>query len=188
MFLQELWLHKIGWNDQLPSQILTRWLVIREEFTQLARLTIPWWFNTWSDSTVELHGFSDASQLAMAAVIYIITHSPSIGPTSAFVCSKTKIAPLKRLTIPRLELTATLLLARLMKYVQATLNVNVASSHMWTDSMTTLTWVKSHAFRWKDFVRNRVTLIQELASNAHWRHVPGTVNPADCASRGMTVA
>ncbi|XP_070529842.1 uncharacterized protein [Cardiocondyla obscurior] len=130
MLLQELWLPKIGWDDLLPSQILTRWLTIREEFTQLARLSIPRWFITWSDSTVELHGFSDASQLAITAVIYIITNSPSTRPTSAFVCSKTKIAPLKRLTISRLKLTATLLLARLIKYVQATLNVNVASSHM----------------------------------------------------------
>ncbi|XP_070529629.1 uncharacterized protein [Cardiocondyla obscurior] len=130
MLLQELWLHKIGWDDPLSSQIFIRWLTIKEEFTQLARLLISRWFNTWSDSTVEFHKFSDASQLALTAVIYVITNSPSTRPTSAFVCSKTKLAPLKRLTIPRLKLTATLLLARLMKYVQATLNVNVASSHM----------------------------------------------------------
>ncbi|XP_011880190.1 PREDICTED: uncharacterized protein LOC105568822 [Vollenhovia emeryi] len=143
ILLQELWLHKLQWDDPLPSQLSTRWLSIREELTSLARLSIPRWLNTWSDSQVELHGFSDASQLAMAAVIYISVND-SNGATFSLVCSKTKVAPLKRLSIP------------------------------------------SHASRWKDFVRNRVAQFQELTPAAHWRYIPGTSNPADCASRGLT--
>ncbi|XP_011858796.1 PREDICTED: uncharacterized protein LOC105556325, partial [Vollenhovia emeryi] len=187
ILLQELWLHKLQWDDPLPSQLSTRWLSIREELTSLARLSIPRWLNTWSDSQVELHGFSDASQLAMAAVIYISVHD-SDGATFSLVCSKTKVAPLKRLSIPRLELTAALLLSRLMQYVTATLNMDVTATHMWTDSLVTLSWIRSHASRWKDFVRNRVAQIQELTSAAHWRYIPGTSNPADCASRGLTTA
>ncbi|XP_036150704.1 uncharacterized protein LOC105833904, partial [Monomorium pharaonis] len=133
MLLQELWLHKLHWDEQLPSQLSTRWLIIREELTRLANLSIPRWFHTWTVSTVELHGFSDASQLAMAAVVYLSVHD-SNGARISFVCSKTKVAPLKRLSIPRLELTAALLLSRLVK------------------------------------------------------HIPGTSNPADCASRGLTTA
>ncbi|XP_024879651.1 uncharacterized protein LOC112459662 [Temnothorax curvispinosus] len=87
----------------------------------------------------------------MAAVVYITVHG-SNGATISLVCSKTKVAPLKRLTIPRLELTAALLLSRLMQYVQATLKFNVTETHLWTDSVVTLTWIKSHALRWKDFV------------------------------------
>ncbi|XP_011859122.1 PREDICTED: uncharacterized protein LOC105556637 [Vollenhovia emeryi] len=135
ILLQELWLHKLQWDDPLPSQLSTRWLSIREELTSLARLSIPRWLNTWSDSQVELHGFSDASQLAMAAVIYISVHD-SNGATFSLVCSKTKI------------------------------------------SCVTL----------EDFVRNRVAQIQELTPAAHWRYIPGTSNPADCASRGLTTA
>ncbi|XP_011863841.1 PREDICTED: uncharacterized protein LOC105559841, partial [Vollenhovia emeryi] len=123
ILLQELWLHKLQWDDPLPSQLSARWLIIREELTSLARLSIPRWLNTWSDSQVELHGFSDASQLAMAAVIYISVHD-SNGATFSLVCSKTQVAPLKRLSIPRLELTAALLLSRLMQYVTATLNMD----------------------------------------------------------------
>ncbi|XP_011860178.1 PREDICTED: uncharacterized protein LOC105557529 [Vollenhovia emeryi] len=128
ILLQELWLHKLQWDDPLPSQLSARWLIIREELTSLARLSIPRWLNTWSDSQVELHGFSDASQLAMAAVIYISVHD-SNGATFSLVCSKTKVAPLKRLSIPRLELTAALLLSRLMQYVTATLNMDVTATH-----------------------------------------------------------
>ncbi|XP_024891955.1 uncharacterized protein LOC112467525 [Temnothorax curvispinosus] len=123
----------------------------------------------------------------MAAVVLITVYG-SNGATISLVCSKTKVAPLKRLTIPRLELTAALLLSRLMQYVQATLKLNVTATHLWTDSVVTLTWIKSHAPRWKDFVRNRVSQIQELTANAHWKYVPGTSNPADCASRGLSTA
>ncbi|XP_071643358.1 uncharacterized protein [Temnothorax longispinosus] len=123
----------------------------------------------------------------MAAIVYITVHG-SNGATISLVCSKTKVAPLKRLTIPRLELTAALLLSRLMQYVQATLKLNVTATHLWTDSVVILTWIKSHASRWKDFVRNRVAQIQDLTADAHWRYVPGTSNPADCASRGLTTA
>ncbi|XP_071581073.1 uncharacterized protein [Temnothorax nylanderi] len=187
MLLQELWLHKLRWDEPLPSQLSSRWLTIRKELTSLSRISIPRWYNTWSTSSVEFHGFSDASQLAMAAVVYITVRS-SNGATISLVCSKTKVAPLKRLTIPRLELSAALLLSRLMQYVQATLKLNVTAIHLWTDSVVTLTWIKSHASRWKDFVRNRVSQIQDLTAKAHWRYVPGTSNPADCASRGLTTA
>ncbi|XP_024869009.1 uncharacterized protein LOC112452827 [Temnothorax curvispinosus] len=151
---------------------------LSEKNSQACKLSILWWYNqgntsqtTWSTSSVEFHGFSDTSQLAMAAVVFITVHG-SNGATISLMCSKTKVAPLKRLTIPRLELTAAQLLSRLMPYVQATLKLNVTATHLWTDSVVTLTWIKSHASRWKDFVRNRVSQIQELTANAHWKYVP----------------
>ncbi|XP_071637525.1 uncharacterized protein [Temnothorax longispinosus] len=73
----------------------------------------------------------------MAAVVFITVHG-SNSATISLVCSKTKVAPLKRLTIPRLELTAALLLSRLMPYIQATLKLNVTATHLWTDSVVTL--------------------------------------------------
>ncbi|XP_034194682.2 uncharacterized protein LOC117610936 [Osmia lignaria lignaria] len=134
MLLQELWLHKINWDDPLPSQIISRWFIIREDLNSLAKLSIPRWFNTWSNSPVEIRGFSDAYQLAMAAVIYITVRLPSNNSTTSIVCSKTKVAPLKRLTIPRLELSAALLLAKHAKYVESTLKVTINATHLWSDS------------------------------------------------------
>ncbi|XP_076545269.1 uncharacterized protein LOC117609699 [Osmia lignaria lignaria] len=167
-------------TDQ-PSKCSKR-LVLSE----VARIFDPLSFVSPHISTVEIHGFSDASQLAMAAVIYITVSSPSNNSTTSIVCSKTKVTPLKRLTIPRLELSAALLLAKLAKYIQTTLKVKINATHLWTDSQVSLIWIKSQASRWKDYVRNRVIQIQELTPNAHWRHVPGTSNPADCASRGIS--
>ncbi|XP_077282302.1 uncharacterized protein LOC143908492 [Temnothorax americanus] len=98
MLLQEFWLHKLQWDEPLPSQLLSRWLIIRKELTSLRKVSLPRWYNTWSTSTVEFHGFSDVSQLAMAAVVFITVHG-SNGATISLVCSKTKVAPLKRLTL-----------------------------------------------------------------------------------------
>ncbi|XP_070159689.1 uncharacterized protein [Polyergus mexicanus] len=130
-------------------------------------------------ATVELHGFSDASQLAMAAAVYIkVTHHMT-EPIITLVCAKTKVAPLKRLTIPRLELTAAVLLPRLISYVQRTLELAEIPIYLWTDSSVSLTWINSHPSRWKDFVRNRVAAIQERVPQGHWRFIPGKENPAD---------
>ncbi|XP_034944917.1 uncharacterized protein [Chelonus insularis] len=187
MLLQELWLHNFSWDEPVPQSIINRWLIIREEFTQLHEISLPRWIHTTRHSTVEIHGFSDASQLAMAAAIYLKINSPSTGPKITLICAKMKVAPIKQITIPRLELTAALILAKLTKYVQATLHrVNIHSIHLWTASSITHSWINSNAGRWKDFVRNRVVQIQELVADAHWHHISGKENPADCASRGIT--
>ncbi|XP_046145684.1 uncharacterized protein LOC123989001 [Osmia bicornis bicornis] len=102
ILIQELWLQELSWDDILPLHITQRWLCIREDLTSLAKLSIPRWFNTTTTSTVELHGFADASVLAMAAVVYLVVHAPSTGTQASLVCSKTRVTPLKRLTIPRL--------------------------------------------------------------------------------------
>ncbi|XP_063979913.1 uncharacterized protein LOC135163937 [Diachasmimorpha longicaudata] len=185
ILLQALWIEKLGWDDPVSPTTAHRWRQFRDELNQLSDVTVPRWLGLLKGFDVEVHGFSDASQVAMAAVIYLkVPHLPGNGIT--LVCSKTKVAPLKRLTIPRLELTAALLLAKLIRYVQDQLNLRAAPTYLWTDSSVTLTWISSHPSRWKEFVRNRVALIQELTQPSHWRLVPGKENPADCASRGLT--
>ena len=123
---------------------------------------------------MELHGFSDVSQQAMAAVLYIKSISLTARSTLSFLISKTKVAPLKRLSIPRLELGAAVLLTKLAKHVLDNSKFPISHIHLWTDAKVAFTWISSHPSRWKDFVGNRVALIQELIPNAQWRHVPGT--------------
>ncbi|XP_051173510.1 uncharacterized protein LOC127289564 [Leptopilina boulardi] len=134
MLLQELWLANLGWDDPIPDEIIKKWFKFKRELDQLSMISIPRWLNLTAQSTVELHGFSDASQLAMSAVIYIKSTNSDLEPTLNFVCAKTKVALPKKLTIPRLELTAAQLLTRLMVYIQRTLDLSHMPVFMWTDS------------------------------------------------------
>jgi hypothetical protein len=92
--------------------------------------------------------------------------------------------PLKKLTIPRLELCAAVLLAKHFRRVRRALTIAVPESYLWTDSTIVLAWIHSASNRWKTFVGNRVALIQEATSSAIWRHVPTRSNTADLISRG----
>ncbi|XP_043288383.1 uncharacterized protein [Venturia canescens] len=188
ILLQRLWLEKLAWDDPVSTEVGKSWVTFRHDLAHLGNIAVPRWLNMTSDSTVGIHGFSDASQLAMGAVVYVRVTGPGKSTRTALVCSKTKVAPIKRLTIPRLELAAALLVAKLAKYVRDTLQLRDSRVYLWTDSTVTLTWVTSHPSRWKDFVRNRVSSIQELIPQGQWRFIPGRDNPADCASRGLTVS
>lgn len=134
----------------------------------------------------ELHGFSDASNVAYAAVVYQRLTLKSGCVVTSLLAAKSKVAPIKQLTIPRLELTAAVLLSKLMAFVKAAMKLPQVSCTCWTDSTIVLAWLKQHPSRWKTFVANRVTLVQTTVPSAIWRHVPTDQNPADCSSRGIS--
>ena len=134
---------------------------------------------------MQLHGFSGASEAAYAGVVYLHITDTSGTVHVSLVMSKTKVAPIKRITIPHLELLGAYLLANLLHYVQQVLNVPSSSVFAWTDSTIVLSWLVGNPRRFKPFVGNRVSTIMELVPPNCWRHVNGLDNPADCASQGM---
>ncbi|XP_068993178.1 uncharacterized protein [Neodiprion pinetum] len=142
VFMQELWLEKLGWDDQLAPTHFHKWTLFRADLTNLANLRVNRWINLKENVSAELHGFSDASQLAMAAVVYLKVTDLQGNSSVALLCSKTQVAPLKPLTIPRLELNAAVLLTRLTLYVRKTLNLEQLPIYLWTDSAVTLAWIQ----------------------------------------------
>ena len=133
----------------------------------------------------QLHGFSDASEVAYAAVVYLRIQDPKGAVYVSLVMAKTRVAPLKKLTIPRLELCGALLLAQIMSHIQIVLEISPHDVHAWTDSTVVLAWLDGDPRRFKTFVSNRVTQIIEHIPSQRWKHVSGSQNPADCASRGL---
>ena len=136
-------------------------------------------------ASIQLHGFSDASEAAYAGVVYLRLTDSNGRVHTSLVTSKTKVAPIKRLTLPRLELCGANLLAHLLYHVKDSLNIPLQDVYAWTDSTIVLSWLDGNPRRFKTYVGNRISCIMELIPTKHWRHVSGLQNPADCASRGL---
>ena len=118
------------------------------------------------------------------AAIYLRSVYPDGTITTRLLAAKTRVAPMKKQSIPRLELLGALILARLTKTIVTTLNRDIDPVY-WVDSMTTLFWIRREK-QWKQYVANRVKEIRCLSPKNHWRHCPGHINPADLPSRGVS--
>lgn len=171
----------------LPPSLAADWFKFNESLKDVSKLSIPRWIGTSSSAQgIEFHGFSDASQDALGAVLYIRTFHDFADAKVTLFAAKSKVAPVKRQTIPRLELSAAVLLVRLLARVRSILGYQQVSAYLWTDSSVTFAWIKEPSSKWKEFVSNRVAVIQELVLEARWHHVSGEDNPADCLSRGLS--
>lgn len=137
---------------------------------------------------LKLHGFSDASEIAYGACIYLRATYINGKHSSRLLCSKSRVAPLKNLSLPRLELCASLLLAQLVHKILKCLTCKIDSIYLWTDSTIVLSWIQSCSRTWNTFVANRVGEIQQLSAIPDWHHIRSKDNPADPLSRGVMPA
>ena len=187
ILLQQLWELKVDWDDHLPPEVHEVWLQWRSELKCLTERPIPRCYFPRGAHIVaiELHGFSDASERAYAGVVYLRMMDANGDVHISLVASKTKVAPIKRLTIPRLELCGAHILAQLLHHVQQAFDLPLSCVYAWTDSTIVLNWLVGNPRRFKTYVGNRVSHILELTSPDRWNHVDGVDNPADCASRGL---
>jgi len=186
VFLQKLWLLNLGWDQELPHEFVNKWLFFRSELPALNSLKIDRQATCKDLIRVELHGFSDASQDAYGACIYLRTVDCNHKVHVHLLSSKSRVAPLKIISIPRLELCAALLLAQLYVKVKSSLTLNFDDVNLWCDSSVALAWIRTMSHHFQVFVANRVSEIQKLASPELWRYVPTAENPADYISRGIS--
>ncbi|XP_055714212.1 uncharacterized protein LOC129808458 [Phlebotomus papatasi] len=184
MIFQQLWLKPVSWDDTLPDDIMTEVNRFQEEISVVQGMKIPRFIPS-IDSQIDLVGFCDASEKGYGAVIYARGTGDDGGTTVTLVVAKSRVAPLKTLSIPRLELTAALLLSRLFTEVKKGLTGYQVSVTAFTDSMVVLCWLQKHPSHWKTFVANRTSQIVEIIPFSQWRHVVSEENPADSISRGL---
>ena len=135
-----------------------------------------------------VHGFCDASNLAYCASIHFVYESET-GMYVKLMTSKTRVAPLKPMTIPRLELMSARVLTSLVSKVRRELEeqVETAEFRYWSDSKTALCWIDNRG-EWKQFVRHRVNKMLKVTEKAKWGHCPGKENPVDLGTRGVTTS
>ncbi|XP_055856101.1 uncharacterized protein LOC129919272 [Episyrphus balteatus] len=185
ILFQELWTAKtkIDWDDPLPSEIAEKWKLHRENLTYFENFRISRRF-TQNSKSLELIGFSDASEKAYSAVVYCRSCSGD-GAEIQLVAAKTRVAPVKQLSIPRLELCGALLLCRLIELIRSSLDVKPVRVSAFCDSQIVLSWLSSPPRKWNTFVANRTSEILSSLPRSSWNHVSSSDNPADCASRGL---
>ncbi|XP_067205327.1 uncharacterized protein [Linepithema humile] len=155
IMLQKLWLLHCDWDAHLPGELKLRWNDFVLDFNKLEMIKIPRWTGQ-SPNNLALHGFADASNRAYAAVVYLrVYHSLSDFSTN-LIAAKTKVAPVKTVSIPQLELNAVVLLSRLIKWTANSLQLLGTPIHCWTDSTIALAWLRQHPSKWTTYVANRV--------------------------------
>jgi hypothetical protein len=180
---------KKSWDDDLESSNEVLWVQWLERLPLLQQLKwdrcmIPAGFGF--PLKIELHHFSDASQEAYGTVSYLRVVNNDGRIHCSFVLAKSRLAPLKTLTIPRLELQAAVMSVKLDTRIRKELRVHIDESVFWTDSMVVLQYIRNTTSRFKTFVANRLAVIHKATTMSQWRYVDSKRNPADDASRGLS--
>lgn len=185
ILIQNIWRLSLAWDEEVPAEIAEKWTAFWTEIKHLEQFRIDRWLGTCREAKIQLHGFSDASAAAYGAVVYVRVEQANGQIKSALVASRTRVAPLKTVTIPRVELAAAELLGRLLVEIRTAMEWPQAASVLWTDSMVVLHWLHKLPCDMRTFVANRVSSIQTNTDVKCWRHVGTRDNPADLLSRGV---
>ena len=177
---QQSWMEPRSWDASLPNELISKFNRVASDLELVESIHISRCLH-WSPGTTELHLFCDASSKAYAFVVY----SRNSGQNSGFVYSKSRLAPLRqKLTIPQLELMATVLAFRFFHHFVAHFG-KPSRSILWSDSSCVLSWLKNGtSLRRQPFVSNRLAQIALLTQPTAMRYVPTELNPADLPSRG----
>ncbi|XP_068211753.1 uncharacterized protein [Palaemon carinicauda] len=182
---------KLSWDEKMSADELGRWktwlarLPQLEEF-QLRRSFIPLDFG--DVYTLQLHHFADASQTGYGVVSYLRVVGVNGNIHCTIVIGQARVSPLKTTTIPRFELMTAAIAKQMDSKLKTELDLKLAPSVIWTDSMSVLKYPRNPTARYQTFVDDRVNLIRDKSDIMAWRYINTTANPADHASRGLSVA
>jgi len=188
MLLQQAWKLRLPWDKPLPPEMEDTWNSWLQDLPIIGSHPIPRRFFPGAGDvrSTTLHGFSDASEKAYGAAIYLRIMCADGSTYSCLVTAKSRVLPIKHTTVPRAELLAAHLLARLLTHIATLLDVPLHSTFAWTDSAIVLHWLSKDVCQLKDrFIANRIQACQDLLPSVKWLHVPTADNPADIASRGL---
>ncbi|XP_066595474.1 uncharacterized protein [Prorops nasuta] len=186
LLMQECWRLKISWDESFNMSLFNKWITFAEQLKSLDNMSVQRYLFIDKAINFELHGFCDASKLGYGACLYIKSNDNENKSKIQLLCSKSRIAPLKEISIPKMELNGAVLLVSLFKEVRNVFKFQPSKIIFWCDSTIVLYWLKKSPNILKVYEANRVIKIQELDNIVEWRHVRSNDNPADWLSRGQT--
>ena len=187
--LQDLCKQGLSWDEEIggeESQFWKRWL---SELPLLSSVTLPRCLKPIDFGRIEnaeLHHFADASQIAYGTVSYARLVDENGRMHCNFLAGKSRLAHMKQMTIPRLELSAAVLAVRMNQMLQEEFQLKFNKTVFWTDSTAVLQYIKNEDKRFYTFVANRLAVIHDGSEPSQWNYVPTNINPADDVSRGLT--
>ena len=184
VLFQLLCKNKFDWDDEVSEELKVYWIDFLTLLKNLDSVRLERFVFHSNAGRVELHGFSDSSSEVYCAVVFLRIVTAN-GVFVNFPCTKTKVAPLKSLSIPKLELLGCLLLTDLLKECQSAFRgrVEVNDVYCWSDSEIALCWITGKEKCWKPWVENRVVKIRKVVDREKWLHVSCVENPADFPTR-----
>ena len=187
LILQELCRLQVEWDSEIPSarqREWMEWLMSIEKIDELGvgRCIKPPDFG--EVTSYQIHHFADASEVAYGTVSYVRMTNSSGDVHCSFVMGKAHLAPLKTVTVPRLELMAAVTAVKVDSLVSGAFEFE-PTHHFWTDSTTVLRYIRNRTTRYHTFVANRLSVIHDGSTPEQWRHVDSDSNPADDVSRGV---
>ncbi|GFU44539.1 uncharacterized protein TNCV_1506531 [Trichonephila clavipes] len=185
LILQKLWVLKLEWDEPLSNPIAKEWNDFVSTLPVIQNIHVP--RLVIGKGRIIIHGFADASTAAYGAVLYAQSISEE-DVSTRLLCSKSCVAPVKPITIPRLELCACVLLSQLLEKVLHSLTLPIQQIMLWTDSNIVLAWIQRSPEQLKTFIGNRIKIIQRLTQNCQWNHVSSNENSADLISRGLNAS
>ena len=191
ILFQQTWEEGIDWDDQMPAGVEKEWREWFKGLKDLEAIEVPRCMHPFGTEveilSQSLHVFSDASERAYAAAVYMVTETTTGERSSVLVLARARVAPTKtKQTIPRLELVAAVLGLRLAKKVCKATEMPLKEVHFWCDAMDVLCWLRNDVRRFQTFVANRVAEIKDSTDPDQWQHCPGSLNSADLPTRGLT--
>ena len=186
ILIQDVWRAGIDWDQKVPQDVFSRWKLWLAVLLKMGDVRIPRCYFPQYDPnsyrSLQLHIFVDASEQAFAACAYFrIVDRGTV--RCCLVASKTKVAPLKPLSIPRLELMAAVIGARLKKTIIENHSLRIQQTFFHSDAGTVLSWIRSDPRRYRQFVAFRVSEVLSLSTVDEWRWVPTKLNVADEATK-----
>ena len=189
LLIQECWKRDLDWDTIVPIDIAAAWRKIENELKYISTPTVPRHLGVSKNSKLTLLGFADASEKCYGAVIYVRTGDyESSADAVTLLCAKSRIAPLKKVSLARLELCAAHLLALMIQTVTYEIGERKEIDQVvaCSDSEITLAWIRSSPHKWHTFIANRTAAIQDIVPPENWYHIAGKLNPSDVISRPVS--